>query len=210
MNSTDTTTIGILLLLIVPLLFVEFPAYTRGRYTTQFWNLDLDGKLDHIGAQPEYWTRMGAAWLPLLTFVSAGMTGFAFQLAARDTGVVAFAALGGFLIGTFAWLIGVIIQTIAMRTAAQIRRETGTTPDWLAAAWTSAWWSELTFVVSANVAFIAWGIIMLDTGFPATWMGWTAIILGALAIAMVVFAREAFPQLGVVVPVVLGVALVLY
>ncbi len=210
MDTADTVTVGILLLLIVPLLFIEFPAYTRGRYTKQFWNLDLDDKLDHIGAQPEYWTRMGVAWLPILTLLAAGMTGFAFQLAERDTGVVAFAALGGFLLGTFAWLVGVIIQTIGMRSAAQIRRETGTTPDWLAVAWTTAWWSELTFVLSANLAFVAWGIIMIDTGFPATWMGWTAVIIGALAIGIVLFVREAFPQLGVLVPVILGVALVIH
>ena len=42
------------------------------------------------------------------------------------------------------------------------------------------------------------------------WMGWTAIIGGVIALMLVAFARQAFPQLGVLVPIALGVALVLY
>lgn len=210
MDSADTVTVGIVLLLILPLLFVEAPAYFRGGYTTEFWNLPLDEKLDHISRQPVYWTRMGLAWLPILTLAVAGMTAFSYQLASAGAGTAAFLGLGAFLLGSFAWLGGVLVQTTSVRRAAELRAQSGTTPRWLQADWDRGWWSELTHVIAANAAFIVWGIGMLDAGFPADWMGWTAIILGTIALLMVAFAREAFPHLGVIVPIVLGVALLLY
>lgn len=210
MDSADTVTVGIVLLLILPLLFVEAPAYFRGGYTTEFWNLSLDEKLDHIAQQPVYWTRMGLAWMPMLTLAVAGMTAFSYQLASQGAATEAFLALGAFLLGSFAWLGGVLVQTTAVRRAAQLRAATGNTPEWLRPGWDLAWWSELTHVTATNAAFIVWGVGILDTGFPADWMGWAAIILGVLALLMVAFAREAFPQLGVIVPIVLGVALLVY
>jgi hypothetical protein len=210
METADTLAIGIILLLIVPLLFVEYPAYKRGRYTSQFWNLELEDKLDHIADQPEYWTRMGSIWPPILALAAAGMTGFTFQLASHDDGFLVFAALGLFLLGTVAWLVGSVIQTVAVRVGALRRKETGETPDWFDVAWTGAWWAELTFVLSANVAFLTWGLLMVDTGFPATWMGWTAVIMALIALVMILFVREVFPHLGILVPIVLGVALVIH
>ena len=207
METVDTVTVGIVLVLIFPLLFIEAPAYTRGGYTAEFWRLSLDDKLDHIAQQPDYFTRMGVAWLPILALTVAAMTAFSYQLASLDAGTLGYLALGAFLFGAFAWLVGVLVQTTSMRRAAAIRAATGVTPDWLEAAWSAAWWSELTFVAAANVAFIVWGVAILDTGFPADWMGWAAIGLGVAALLMVGFAREAFPQLGVIVPIILGVAL---
>lgn len=210
MDSADTVIVGIVLLLIVPFLFVEAPAYFRGGYTTEFWNLPRDEKLDHIAKQPAYWTRMGLAWMPILMLAVAGMTAFSHQLAASGSATLSYLALGAFLLGSFAWLGGVLVQTSSVRHAARMRASSGSTPVWLQPGWDLAWWSELTYVSAANLAFVAWGAGMLDTGFPADWMGWTAIVLGVLALLMVAVTREAFPQLGVFVPIVLGVALVLY
>lgn len=210
MDSADTVTVGIVLLLILPLLFVEAPAYFRGGYTTDFWNLPLDDKLDHIAQQPVYWTRMGVTWLPILVLAISGTTAFTYQLASSGAPTAAWLGLGAFVVGSLVWMAGVLVQTTWVRRAAEIRAATGTTPDWLQPGWDLAWWSELTHVTAANAAFIVWGIGMLDTGFPAEWMGWTAIVLGVIALLMVAFAREAFPQLGVIVPIVLGVALLLY
>ena len=153
---------------------------------------------------------MGVVWLPILTLAVAGMTGFTYQLASSGAGTLAYVALGAFLIGAVAWLGGVLVQTTSIKHAAELRAASGRTPDWLEAGWTFGWWSELTFVSAANASFVAYGVAMLDTGFPAMWMGWTAIILGVVAILMVVFAKEAFPQLGIIVPIVVGVALLLH
>lgn len=209
-ESSDTIIVGILLVLIGPLLLVEYPAYSRGGYTSAFWSLPRDDKLDHIGTEPAHWVRLGANWIPMLTLAVAGLAGFAYQLAAAGGGTLAWVGLGAYLFGAVAWLVGVLAQSVGIRIAAELRRDTGTNPDWVDVAWTTAWWSELTYVLVANLAFIAWGIAILDTGFPAEWVGWTAVLLGALAIAMVGLLREAFPQLGVLVPIVLGVALLLH
>jgi hypothetical protein len=170
-----------------------------------FW----DEKLDHIAGQPRYWTRMGVVWLPILALSVAGMTAFGFQLASSGSGTLSYLALGAFVFGSVAWLIGSLVQTSAVKQAAELRAASGVTPGWLQAAWSLAWWSELTYIVAANVAFIVWGVAILDTGFPADWMGWTAILLGAITLLLVVFAKEAFPQLGVIVPIILGVALII-
>ena len=210
MESADTVVAGIALLLIVPFLLLEFPAYRRGGYSGAFWRKPLEEKLDHIATQPAYWTRMGVMWLPILVLAVAGMTAFSFQLASKGAAAWSFLALGAFITGSFAWLNGSLIQTTVVRVAARVKADTGSTPDWLDAGWTMAWWSELTYVSATNLAFVAWGIGILDTGYPANWMGWAAIALGVIAILMIGLAREAFPHLGVIVPIVLGIALVTY
>jgi hypothetical protein len=157
---------------------------------------------------------MGAVWPPVLVLAVAGTTAFVFQLATAGAGTEAatwsYLALGAFIAGSVAWLAGSLLQTTAVRVAAQARAQTGITPDWLDAVWTMAWWSELTFVLAANLAFVAWGIAILDTGFPADWVGWAAIALATISLLLVGLAREAFPHLGVIVPTLLGIALVTY
>ncbi len=209
-ESSDTVIAGILLILIAPLMLVEYPAYSRGGYTSAFWSLPRDDKLDHIAAETAHWVRLGAVWIPMLALAVAGLGGFASQLAAEGAGTLAWAGLAAYVFGAVAWLVGVMAQSVAIRVAAELRRDTGSNPDWAEVAWTTAWWSELTFVLVANLAFVAWGIAMLDTGFPAEWMGWTAVLLGTVAVVIVGLVREAFPQLGVLVPIVLGVALLLH
>jgi hypothetical protein len=208
-ETADTLTTGLVLLLIAPLLFAEAPAYVRGGYTAEFWRSSPDEKLDHVAAHPRYWVQMGLAWLPVLVLAVAGMAAFTAQLAALGQATVAYASLGAYITGSAAWLFAVMLQTAAVRRAAEIRAATGTTPDWLQPVWDITGWAELAYIAAANVAFIGWGIAVLDTGHPASWAGWACLALAAVALLVVGFTREGFPQLGVLVPVVLGVALVL-
>lgn len=208
MDHADSVVVGIVLLLILPSLFIEVPASRRGGYDAAFWRLAIDDKLDHIAQQPVHWTRLGLVWLANLALAAAGMTAFTYQLASAGSGTLAFLALGAFLFGIAAWLVGALMQTAVVRHAARVRAAGGATPDWLQAFWDLGGWAELAYVGAANAASIVWGIAMLDAGFPADWMGWTAIALGALALAIVAFTREAFPHLGVLMPLVLGVALI--
>lgn len=209
-DSTDTLITGIVLLLIVPMLFIEVPASRKGGYNAAFWRLELDDKLDHIARRPEWFRQIGIIWLFNLPLAAAGMTAFAYQLASEGAGTLSYLALGAFLVGSFAWLAGALLQTTVVTSAAEERQATGTTPTWLQPFWNAGWWAEVTYVTAANAAFVLWGIAMLDTGYPADWMGWTAVVLGMLALALITSTREAFPHLGVIVPVVLGVALILH
>lgn len=207
-ETADSVTVGIVLLLILPSLFVEIPASRRGGYNAAFWRLEFEDKLDHIAREPKHWTRIGIVWLPNVVLSTAGMSGFAHLLSTEGEGTLAFVALGAFLVGSVAWLVGALVQTAVVRRAAAVRAKSGGTPDWLQGFWDAAWWSEIVYVAAANAAFVVWGIAILSSGFPAEWMGWTAIGLGGLALALIVFAREAFPHLGIIVPIVLGVALI--
>lgn len=210
METSDTLVTGIVLLLVLPSLFVEIPASRRGGYNAAFWRLELDDKLDHIAEEPRHWARVGMIWLPNLVLVGAGMTAFTFQLSTTGEGTLAFLALGAYLVGAAAWLVGTLLQTSAVGQAAAVRAGTGETPDWLRAFWNAGWAAEVVFIAAANAAFVVWGLAMLRGGYPADWMGWTAIVLGLLALALVASTREGFPHLGVIVPIVLGVALLLY
>ena len=96
-----------------------------------------------------------------------------------------------------------------MLSAARERDTTGETPTWLEGLWNGAWWAELTYVLAANVAFVAWGVGILEVGYPARWMGWTMVVFGSLTVAWAAATRSVFPQLGLLLPFVLGIALVL-
>lgn len=52
---------------------------------------------------------------------------------------------------------------------------------------------------------------MIDSGFPATWAGWVSAVVGAVSLAGLALARSlvTFPELPLLVPIVIGVALVL-
>ena len=199
---------GVVLLLIVPLVVFDGVAAVRAGFDAAFWRRPLDDKLDHVVGQPRTWQLMGAVWPPILVLACAGMAAFSIQLWDAGAGTWPFLALGAYLLGSFAWLLGVLVQMPAVLKAARVRAETGRKPDWLEGLWQTAWWSELTYVSAANVAFLAWGVGMLDADYPAGWMAWTMTVGGAVTVAGVAATRNAFPHLGVMLPIVLGVALV--
>lgn len=205
----DTTVTGIVLLALVPLVVANGVLEARAGFMSQFWALPLDGKLDRIADVPGPWAGMGAIWVATVAAAAAGMTGLTMVLVDAGSGVVAGLALGGFLVTTTGWLIGVIVQTVGAGVAARERRETGDTPGWIHPAWTAAWWSELTWVVVSNLALVVWGFAILDSGGVARWAGWTLIGVGAVVVLAVAWLRDVFPQLALLGPIVVGVALVL-
>jgi hypothetical protein len=206
---TDTTVTGIVLLTLVPLVVANGVLEARAGFMSEFWRLPLDGKLDRIADMPRHWAGMGAIWVGTVAAVAAGMTGLTVVLVDAGAGVVAGLALGGFLVTTTGWLIGVIAQTVGAGQGAKERRETGDTPGWLPPVWMAAWWSELTWVVVSNLALVVWGFAILDSGAVARWAGWTFIGIGAVVVLAVAWLRDVFPQLALLGPIVAGVALVL-
>ena len=203
------TVAGVALLLIVPLVVVDGVAAVQAGFDADFWRRPLDDKLDHVVGQPRTWQWMGAVWPPILVLACAGMSAFSIQLWDAGAGTWSLLALGAYLLGSFAWLVGILVQMPVVLNAARVRAETGRTPDWLEGLWQAAWWAELTYVLTANAAVVVWGVGMLDAGYPARWIAWTMIVGGAVTLAGVAAARDVFPQLGVLLPVVLGVALVI-
>lgn len=205
----DTTIVGIVLLTLVPLVVVDGVLEARAGFMADFWRLPLDGKLDRIADVPRHWAGMGASWIAIVAAVSAGMTGVTMLLVESGDGAIAGLALGAFLVATTGWMIGVISQTVGAGLAARERRETGDTPAWLHPTWMAAWWSEITWVVVSNLALVAWGLAILDSGTIVRWAGWTLIGIGAAVVLGIAWLRDVFPQLALLGPIVLGVALVL-
>ncbi|MDX1659360.1 MAG: hypothetical protein R3343_11110, partial [Nitriliruptorales bacterium] len=154
----DADVAGLTLLLILPLVVFDGVSATRAGFDAAFWRRPLEEKLPHIVDHPRVWIGMGAVWPPLLVLVCAGMAAFSLQLADAGSGTWAFLALGAYLVGAFTWLLGVLIQTPVVLSAARERDTTGETPTWLEGLWNGAWWAELTYVLAANVAFVAWGV----------------------------------------------------
>jgi hypothetical protein len=77
--------------------------------------------------------------------------------------------------------------------------------------WTAASWAETTYIILGSLAYLVWGVGMVKSGFPSAWAGWASMAIGGLSVIGVMIApsRLGFPQLPLLVPIVLGVALVI-
>lgn len=196
------TAAGVALVGLVPLLVAEAVAYTRGGMLSEFWGWPLDAKLDHIADHRAAWRTMGIVGVAILALVAGGMTGLA---AVVDTGL-GWVSLGIFSLGAVGWLLGVTVQTAGLATAAVERATTGATPGWVQPLWAIGWMCELTWVLAANAAAIGFGVAIVRGDVLAAWAGWTAIVIGLVIVGAVSATRYAFPQMGLLVPIVLGVA----
>jgi hypothetical protein len=201
--------VGVLLLSGLLLVGVEAVGYGRGGYNSAFWRLSLDAKLDHVSEHRWEWWWISIWGLFGLFLLTGGVGGLTFLLADAGEPVLAFVALGGYLVALFAWVFGVIVQAAALSRAAEERVETGETPAWLHPLWRAGYVAEAVWVIGANLAYALFGAAVLGSGLVAGWAGWVAIIAGVLIPVIVVITRSGFPQLGVLIPAVLGIALLL-
>jgi hypothetical protein len=69
---------------------------------------------------------------------------------------------------------------------------------------------ERAFVIGANLAYMACGIGIVTSGFPAPWAGWIAIASGALIAACASLREYFFQHMVLITPIILGIALILY
>lgn len=198
--------VGILLLAGLALVAVESVSYVRGGYGSAFWRLPLDAKLDHVSGHRWEWWWLSIWGLIGLFLVTGGVAGLTHLLADAGEPVLAFVALGGYLVALFPWVAGVILQGAAVSQAADQRVKTGETPAWIHPFWNAAYVAEATWVIGANVAYVLFGIAVLRTGLVAEWAGWVAVGAGMLIPVGVILIRDLFPQLGLLVPAALGVA----
>jgi hypothetical protein len=194
-------------LLVAPMAFtaVEAVGHHRGHFNTAFWRLSLDAKLAHISRHMDAWWLVSLAWLPYVTLSTAGLAGLAFLLADP----VGWAAMGAFALGGSAWLVGIAIQAGAIGTAARLRADSGTTPQWTAALWDVGFVLEAAWIVLANVAAVGFGLAIVRTSILPGWVGWLSLGVGLAIPIGVLVTRNGFPHLALPIPVALGVALLL-
>lgn len=201
--------VGVVLLCLVPLLAADGVVSARGKFMSEFWASERDSKLDHIAGHRRQWAVMGIVWVAMLAVATSGISAFGVLLGREGEGVLASIAVGLFVSGVVSMLAAVFVRFGSGGVAAQVRRDAGATPGWLEPMWVSANWAEVTYIVLSGLAYIVSGMGMLRSGFPATWVAWASLAIGAVSvIGMIVApARVGFPQLPLIVPVALGIAL---
>jgi hypothetical protein len=202
---------GIILLLLVALLVADGVISARGRYDGDFWAAERDRKIEHIAEHPREWIWMGIAWVLMLAVMTTGMSVFSVLLGQRGESTLAAVGLGSFVLGAVSFLVATFIQVGPSGVAARVRSESGATPGWLEPLWIAASWAEMSYIMLTSLAYLVWGVGMVNIGFPATWAGWASMAVGGLSVVglMTAPSRVGFPQLPLVVPIVLGIALVI-
>lgn len=199
--------VGILLLSGFALIGVESVGYVRGGYSGAFWRLPLDEKLDHVDQNRWAWWWISIWPLLGLFTLSGGVFGFVYLLADAGEPVLAYVALGGYVLSVLAWMFGLMVQSAAVSEAAKQRADTGATPEWLHPFWNAAFLAEGCWIVGSNLAYSLLGLAILQTDVVAAWAGWVALVGGVVIAVTVMILRDGFPQLGILLPAVIGVAL---
>ena len=205
-----TLTVGIVLLTVVPLVAIDAVSTLRAGFNNAFWEKPLEEKLHLIAARHAAWRRLGIVWIFVLGAVASGLTAFTFQMAAAGEGVWAALGLGAFLTGAASFLAGAMPMITTVAAGALERQRTGSAPPWMQPAWDAGGWLERGFIITANLGYVAIGVAILRSGFPADWAGWVAVISGTVLAAWAALREDWFQHMTLVTPLVVGVALLLY
>jgi hypothetical protein len=179
----------------------------RSGYNSAFWRLPLDEKLDHIATQLRAWWWMSIWELVGLFALTGGILGLTWLLVDVGEPVLAFVAVGVYTVALIPWMFGLTFQAAGVARAARSRGETGRTPEWLQASWDTAFMGEMTWVLGSNVGHAVFGLALVQTTLVASWVGWLAFGVALAVITSVAIVRDGFPQLGSLVPLIIGVAL---
>lgn len=201
--------VGVLLIAGLGLIVVESVGYLREGYGSGFWALPLDDKLDHVAKHRWGWWWISIWELAGLLVVTAGMAGLTSLLVEEGEAVLASIGFGAYLVALFPWAVGLIIQTASVSKAADERTERGDTPAWMHPFWTAGYFAEWVWVIGSNIAYATIGLALAQSSLVGGWAGWTAIGLGLLIPASALITRSVFPQLGLIVPAIAGVALLI-
>ena len=172
-----------------------------GALPRRVWTGPLHERLALIAQRRRAWQAInlsiaGSAMLLVLGFVA-----LAEPLQEAGGGVLVPLSVGTLLVGAPLWLANLAFRVTVMAVS-------GTEPlPGFAAA--SAWAGGLFvgWTVLANAAMLGIGVAIVHSGYPATWSGWIAIVLGALMLAQLVATGDAIPGLYHVAPALIGVAL---
>lgn len=203
------TLVGALLVAGLGLMVIEAVGYTRGGYNAEFWKLPLDDKLDHVSENRWEWWWISIWGLVALFVVTGGVGGLTYLLDDAGEPVLAYVAFGGYLIAVVAWIFGLMIQAAAVSQASKQRTKTQETPSWIHPFWEAGYFAEGVWVIGANLAYAVIGVALLQSDLVGAWAGWVSLV-GGLVVAIGVLATKAgFPQLSLLIPTVIGIALLI-
>ena len=201
--------VGFLLTAAIALIAVQATGYRRGGYDSEFWRLPLDDKLDHLNDHLRDWWWVSIWELVGVFLMTAGIAGLSGLLAEEGEVALAYVGFGAYLTALIAWVFGLIAQTTALPRASADRAETGHTPEWIHPFWAAGYMAEGVWIVAGNLAYAVLGVAILKTGLLPAWSGWVALGLGLVIPLVVGLTRAGFPQLGGVVPFIIGIAAII-
>lgn len=204
-----TTLVGYVLLAVVPLIVWDAVGSLRAGFDSAFWALSLEEKLPRIAERSAAWRRLGTIWVFVIALLASGFTAFAAQLGMAGEPELAALGLGAFVTGAVAFLFVVLPMVMAVDQVAQTRDDGDEVPGWARAVWDSSWRFERFFVVTANLAYVVWGLAIIDSGFPASWVGWVAGGSGLLIAGWASVRDYFFQHMTLITPIVVGIALIL-
>ena len=201
--------VGILLMAPTLLIAVQAPGYRRGGYNAEFWQRPLDEKLDHVALHTREWWWVSLWELAGLFLMTGGLAGLTYLLVAAGEPVLAFVSFGGYLVALIAWVFGGIAQAATVSRAATDRAESGETPSWIHPFWETGYLAEGAWIIGGNLAYALIGLAILQSELLPAWSGWVSLVLGALIAIGVLITRAGFPQLGGLVPFIVGITVVI-
>jgi hypothetical protein len=208
--AEDTVLVGLVLLGVVPFVVWDAVSTMRAGFDNAFWAQPLEAKMSRIAEQRDAWQRLGTAWIYICVLLMAGLVAFTFQLAAVGESGWAGIGLGAFILTAVGFVTSVALMASTIAYASDAMVDGGPLPAWAMPAWTATWWLERAFIIGANLAYVAWGVGIVASGFPATWVGWVAIVSGGLIAVWASLSEYFFQHMVLITPVLLGVALLLH
>jgi hypothetical protein len=171
---------------------------------SRIWTAPLHEKLDLIAQRRRTWQTVNLSIAVAAVLLVLGVAALAEPLQAAGAGVLVPLSLAGLLMGAALWLASLTFRITTMTAASGVEP-----PGGFAAP--SAWAGGLFlgWTALANAAVLGLGVAIVDSGYPATWSGWVAIVLGALMLAQLLATGDALPALYHVAPALIGLAALL-
>ena len=170
---------------------------------SRVWTGPLHEQLALIAQRRRAWQAINLSIAGSAMLLVFGFLALAEPLQQAGGGVLVPLSLGTLLVGAALWLANLAFRVTAMAVS-------GAEPPAGFAA-VSAWAGGLFlgWTVLANAAIVGIGVAIVHSGYPGTWSGWVAIVLGALMLAQLLATGDAIQGLYHVAPALIGVALLL-
>ena len=168
------------------------------------WTASLPERLALIAPRRGRWQAVNLSIAAATVLLVLGFVALAEPLRLAGAGVLVPLASSALLVGAPLWLASLTFRVTVMTAVSETEPPTNL-------AGLSAWAGGLflAWSVLANAAVLGFGVAVVETGYPAAWAGWLAIVLAGLMLAQLTATRDALPALYHVAPALLGIALLL-
>jgi hypothetical protein len=172
---------------------------------SRVWTASLPERLALIAPRRRRWQAINLSIAGAAVLLVLGFAALTEPLLRAGAGVLTPLSMSVLLMGAPLWLASLTFRVTTMTAAS----ETGPLPGFAAV---SAWAGGLflAWTALANAAVLGCGVAIVQSGYPAAWSGWLAIVLATLMLAQLIATGDALPALYHVAPALIGIALLLH